>query len=84
MEAEEIRLRRRGRRLDKGDCPVAEQVGDIALPLDWRFALVEVVLAAVATMRIVAGIAAHNPEKLVIPAPQRTLVGQIAKMPFAD
>src|SRR5260370_39427765 len=35
-------------------------------------------------MRVVAGIAAHDPEKLVIPALQRTVAWQIAEMPFAD
>src|SRR5258708_7520274 len=84
LEAEEIRLRRRGRFLDKGDRPLAQHVGDIALPLYRRLALVEVGLAAIAKMRVVAGIAAHDPEKLVIPALQRTVAWQIAEMPFAD
>src|SRR5690348_907368 len=84
MEAEEIRLRRRGRRLDKGDRPLAQHVGDIALPLHRRLTLVEIMLAAIAKMRVVAGIAAHDPEELVIPALQGTVARQIAEMPFAD
>src|SRR6516164_3163967 len=84
MEAEEIRLRRRGRRLDKGDRPLAQHVGDIALPLHRRLTLVEIMLAAIAKMCVVAGIAAHDPEELVIPALQGTVARQIAEMPFAD
>ena len=63
---------------------LAQHVGDIALPLDRRLALVEVVLAAIAKMRVIAGIAAHDPEELVIPALQRTVARQIAEMPFAN
>src|SRR6266478_3262287 len=84
METEEITLRRHGRRLDKGDRPLAQHFGDIALPLDRRLALVEVVLTPIAKMRVIAGIAAHDPEELVIPALQRTVARQIAEMPFAN
>src|SRR5260370_5949825 len=84
LEAEEMRLRRRGRFLDKGDRPLAQHVGDIALPLYRRLALVEVRLAAIAKMRVVAGIAAHDPEKLVIAALQGPVTRQIAGMPFAE
>src|SRR5690349_10079464 len=84
MEAEKIRLRGAICSCDKLNCPLAEHLGDIALPLNWGLALVEVRRAAVTTVRVIAGIAAHDAEELVIPALQWTVAGQIAEMPFSD
>ena len=56
MEAEKIRSRRVRHRFDKGDRPLAQQVGDIALPLDRYLAFVEVVLAAVPKVSVITGI----------------------------
>jgi hypothetical protein len=64
--------------------PLAQHVGYVADPLYWSFALVEVKLAAVAPVCVIAGESPHDAEEFIIAAAQRAVAGQIPQMPFAD
>ncbi len=84
MQAQKIGLGPPRRRGDPGGRPFAQHIGDIAHPLDRGLSLVEVRLAAVTDMHVVAGEPAHHAEELVIAALQRAVARQIPEMPFAD
>ena len=84
VQAEEIGAGRRGGSFDIGKGPLAQQVGDIACPLDRQFAFPKVGLAALALMRVVAREAAHDAEEFVVAALQRAVFRQKPEVPFAD
>src|SRR5262245_59476056 len=96
MEAQQKRLSRPGISLDRLDCPIAEQVRHVAVPLDWYFLLVELtinkatgwtereVAQRARTMIEIIGSAGEDPEEVVIAALQWTEIRQEAEMPFAD
>ena len=73
VQAEEIRFRRVRGGFDISAGPVAQQVGDVAGPLDREFGFVKVMCAALADMRVVTGETAHDTEKLVVTAAQRAV-----------
>src|SRR4029450_6077601 len=69
--------------LDRLHRALAEEVGHIANAIDRHLLLVERHWRLAAVIKIV-GIAAENSEEVVVAALERTEVGQIAEVPFAD
>src|SRR6185436_1426023 len=61
-----------------------QQVGEIALAMDFALVLPQVVLAATRAMREVVDAAGERSEEVVVAALQRTEVRGETEMPFAD
>src|SRR5215831_11568015 len=84
MEAQEIWFGPRRRCGDPDNCPVTQDVCDVACSLDRDLALVQVMFAAIADMSVVPGVSAHHSKKLVVAALQGAITRQISEMPFPD
>ncbi len=84
VQAEKIGPGRAGGGFHVSERPLAQQVGDIACPLDRQFAFVKVGFAALALMRVVTGEPAHDAEEFVIAALQRPVFRQKSEVPFPD
>src|SRR4029077_11627360 len=68
MEAQEIWFFHGRRCGNPCNCPFTQYIRDVARPLDWDFALVEIVFTAVADMSVVPSESAHHSKELVIAA----------------
>ena len=89
MKAQQERLLRFRKTVDGLHCPVAEQIGHVAVALDRHLLLMQLVrvrpaAGCIGTMIEVIGRAAENAEEGVVAALERAVVRQIAEMPFAD
>ena len=89
MQAQEKRLFCPGVSLDRLNCPIAEQVRHVAVPLDRHLFLMELVCVVatacgVRTVIKIIGTAAVYSEEVVVAALERAEIRQEAEVPFAD